>query len=135
MKAYGIVMMLVRVEGGRSQWLMKLNDCVIKVMSKLNQRYLLLVLEQDCIVFSFFFHTYTSTSKEMDGTLYIHNLISWRKKLRGDFGKIPGAPCFLIGWHFKTGLIWWGKLTIKVDLSLVVLTLSILMLSIWYCLL
>ena len=22
-----------------------------------------------------FFHTYTSTSKEMDGTLYIHNLI------------------------------------------------------------
>ena len=28
---------------------MKLNDCVIKVMSKLSQRYLLLVLEQDCI--------------------------------------------------------------------------------------
>ena len=50
---------------------MKLNDCVIKVMSKLSQRYLLLVLEQDCIVFSFF-HTYT---KEMDGTLYVHNQI------------------------------------------------------------
>ena len=46
---------------------MKLNDCVIKVMSKLSQRYLLLVLEQDCI--QLFFHTYTSTSKEMDGTL------------------------------------------------------------------
>jgi hypothetical protein len=83
---------------------MKLNDCVIKVMSKLSQRYLLLVLEQDCIVFSFSFLTYTSTSKEMDGTFYIHNLF-FRKKIRGDFGKIPGAPCFLIGWHFKTGLI------------------------------
>ena len=55
---------------------MKLNDFVIKVMSKLSQRYLLLVLEQDCIVFSFFFIlTQVCTSKEMDGTLYIHNLI------------------------------------------------------------
>ena len=81
---------------------MKLNDCVIKVMSKLSQRYLLLVLEQDCIVFSFSFLTYTSTSKEMDGTFYIHTLFF---RIRRHFGKIPGAPCFLIGWHFKTGLI------------------------------
>ena len=77
---------------------MKLNDCVIKVMSKLSQRYLLLVLEQDCIVFSFLF--LLSTSKH-----FIYIIKFFEKNLRGDFGKIPGAHCFLIGWHFKTGLI------------------------------
>ena len=63
------------------------------------------------------------------------NLKKKEKKLRGDFGENPWTPCFLIGWHFKTGLIWGGKLTIEVDLTFVVLTLSILMLNMWYCLL